>query len=146
MPYVPCIPAWSTCPHANVPNPYQLLIITCQRANKRVNVPKVCQLLFNLSCQRAKGVPIFQLRLLKGVQIFQLFFKRIFQFLNFSIMLTICKFQEYLGNSRKLISRNKEFKFWHLQNFIKEKPCQPKTFDVVFNKPRGINQTIIRLV
>ena len=35
-------------------------------------------------------------------------------------MLNICKFQEYLGNSRKLILRNKEFKFWHLQNFIKD--------------------------
>ena len=30
-----------------------------------------------------------------------------FQFLNFSIMLNICKFQEYLGKSRKFISRNK---------------------------------------
>ena len=143
---MPCIPAWSTCPHANMPKTCQLLIITCQRANKRVNVPKVCQLLFNLSCQRAKGVPIFQLRLLKGGPIFQLFFKRIFQFLNFSIMLTICKFQEYLGNSRKLTSRNKEFKFSHLQNIIKEKPCQSKTFDVVFNRAREINRTIIRLV
>ena len=61
-------------------------------------------------------------------------------------MLTICKFQEYLGNSRKLISRNKEFIFWHLQTLIKEKPCQPKTFDVVFNRARGINRTIVRLV
>ena len=46
-------------------------------------------------------------------------------------MLNIFKLQEYLANSRKLISRNKEFKFWHLQNFIKEK--SPKIFDVVFN-------------
>ena len=61
-------------------------------------------------------------------------------------MLNICKFQEYLGNSRKLILRNKEFKFWHLQNFIKEKSCQPKTFDVVFNGVCGINRTIIGLV
>ena len=36
-------------------------------------------------------------------------------------MFNICKFQEYLGNSRKYISRNKEFKYWHFQNFIKEK-------------------------
>ena len=61
-------------------------------------------------------------------------------------MLSISKFQEYLGNSRKLILRNKEFKFWHLQNFIKEKPCQPKTFDFVFNGARRINRTIIWLV
>ena len=80
------------------------------RANKRANVPKACQL-FNLACQLAKRVVNFQLLLLKGVPIFQLFFKRIFQFLNFSILLNICKFQEYLGNSRKFISRNKEFKF-----------------------------------
>ena len=45
-------------------------------------------------------------------------------------MLNICKLQEYLGISRKLISWNKEFKFWHLQNFINEKPCQPKTYDL----------------
>ena len=61
-------------------------------------------------------------------------------------MLTICKFQEYLGNSTKLISWNKELEFWHLQNFIKEKPCQPNTFDVVFNRAREINRTIIRLM
>ena len=33
-------------------------------------------------------------------------------------MLNICKFQKYLGNSRKIISLNKEFKLWHLQNFL----------------------------
>ena len=72
-------------------------------------------------CQRA-NVPTCQwrTRVTKGVSIFQLFFKRIFQFLNFSIMLNICKLQEYLGNSRKFISRNKELKSLHLQNFIKE--------------------------
>ena len=80
------------------------------RANKRANVLKVCQL-FNLVCQHAKGEPIFQLRLPKGVPVFQLFFKIIFRFLNFLIILNICKLQEYLGNSRKLISRNKEYKF-----------------------------------
>ena len=94
-------------------------------------MPKLCQL-FNLACQRAKWVPILQIRLPKGVPILQLFLKRTFQFLNFSIMLNICKFQEYLGNSRKLISRNKEFKFWNLQNFIEEK--SPKISDVVFNR------------
>ena len=128
---------------AHMQNACQLLICTCEHVNKRTIVPKVCQV-FNLACQLAKGVPIFQIRLPKDVPIFQLFFKRIFQFFNFSIMLNICKFQEYLGNSRKLISRNKEFKFWHLQNFIKEK--SPKTFDVVFNGACEINQTIIHLV
>ena len=131
--YVPHVPTSQT--HAN--------FSYC--ANKCVNVPKVCQI-FNLVCQCGKGMPILQLHLPKGIPIFQLFFKRIFQFLDFSIMLTICKCQEYLGNSRKLISPNKEFKFCHLQNFIKEKPYQPKTFDVVFNRAHGINQTIIWLV
>ena len=40
-------------------------------------------------------------------------------------MLNICKFQKYLGNSRKRISQNKEFKFSHLENHIKEKPYKP---------------------
>ena len=61
-------------------------------------------------------------------------------------MLNISKFQEYLDNFWKFFSRNKEFKFWHLQNFIKEKPYQPKTFDIVFNGAREIKQTIIRPV
>ena len=110
VPYVPCLPEWSTYRRANVQNVCQLLILTLQRANKRANVPKVCQL-FNLVSQHTKDEPIFQLCLPKGLPVFQIFFKEIFQFLNFSIKLNICKFQEYLRNSRKLISRNKEFKF-----------------------------------
>ena len=145
VPYMPCMLAWSTCPRANEPNACQLLIFTCQCADNRANLPKVCQL-FNLACQRAKGVPIFQFRLPKGVLFFQLFFKGIFQFLNFLVILNIWKFQECLGNSRKPKSRNKEFNFWHFQNFIKGKARQPKSFDVVFNGARGINRTIIRLV
>ena len=58
-------------------------------------------------------------------------------------MLNICKFQEYLGNFRKLISWNKEFKFWHLQNFINEKPCQPKTFDVVLMEQVGSTEQLL---
>ena len=41
----------------------------CQSANKRANVPKVCQIL-NLVCQYPKGEPIFQLRLPKDAPIF----------------------------------------------------------------------------
>ena len=67
----------------------QLLIFTHQRTNKRANVPKAYQL-FNLASHRVKEVPIFQLRLPKSGPIFQLFFKRIFLYLNFSIMLNIC--------------------------------------------------------
>ena len=86
----------------------------CRRAKKCANVPKnmpTCLRCANFSTWRAKCVPILQFRLLKGVPIFQLFFKRIFQFFIFSIMLNICKFQDYLANSRKLILRNKELNF-----------------------------------
>ena len=61
-------------------------------------------------------------------------------------MLNICKFQEYLDNSRKLFSQNKELKFWHLQNLIKEKPFQSKAFDIAFNRTRGINEIVVLLV
>ena len=124
----------------------QLLIFTHQRTNNRANVPKAYHL-FNLASHRVKDVPIFQLRLPKSGPIFQLFFKRIFLLLNFSIMLNICKIQEYLGNCRKFILRNIKFKFWHLQNFINgEKPYQPKTFNVVLNGAPENKRTIIRLV
>ena len=73
-------------------------------------------------------------------------FQKNFQFFKFSIILDICKFQEYFDNSRKFISRNKEFSFWHLQNIAKEKPYQSKTFDVVFNGAREIKRAIIRLL
>ena len=53
-------------------------------------------------------------------------------------MLNICQFQGYLGNSRKLISLNKEIKFWHLQNFMTEKACQSEIFDVIFNRAEYI--------
>ena len=46
-------------------------------------------------------------------------------------MLYIYNFQEYLANSRKFILQNKEFKFWHLQNLIKN---TLKAFDDVKNK------------
>ena len=107
---------------------------SCQRcANYSIwcpNVPKGCQS-SNLARQKA-------------YQFFNCFSKEFFNYLNFSIILNIWEFQEYFGNSRKLISWNKEFKFWHFQNFIKEK--SPKIFDVVFNGACGINWTIIRLV
>ena len=95
LPYVPCLTAWSTCPRAHVPNFSSLC----------ANVP-TCKVVtvIQLGVPMGQGVPVFQLRLPKVVPIFQLFFKRIFQFLNFLIMLNISKFQEYLSNFRKLIS------------------------------------------
>ena len=89
----------------------QLLIFRCQCANKCGNVPKACQL-FNLLCQHAnvsKYTNFSTWHAKRCVEIltstakrcinFSTIFKRIFQFLNFLIMLNICKFQEYLGNS-----------------------------------------------
>ena len=144
---------------AHMPKTFQRLIFTCQRVNKcanvstchrraiystwRANVPKAWQY-FNIACQRVKKGTNFSTSPAKKA--YQFFNSFVFQFLNFSIMLNICKFLEYLGNSRKIISRNKEFKFWHLQNFIKEKLYQPKTYNSVFSGTRGINRTIIRPV
>ena len=42
-----------------------------------------------------------------------------FKFLNVEIMVNICKFQEYLGNSRKFISQYKEPKFACISLFVK---------------------------
>ena len=135
------------CPRVNVRK-------ACQRANVLINVPtyqrlaksvlKACQL-FNMACQRAKRGANLQLRLPKGVPLFQLVFKSIFHFFNCSIMLNIFTFQEYLGNFRKFILQNKKTKFWHLENLIKEKPYQPKSFEVVFSGACGINR-VIRLI
>ena len=51
----------------------------------------------------------------------------------------------YLAKERKFFKFLNFFKFWYLQNFIKEKPYQPKPFDIVFNGAREINPAIIRL-
>ena len=93
-----------TCPCANVPKARQHLLFTWQRVNKRANL-QIFHLgvptwqFFRLACQCAKRRANFLI---------------IFQYLKFSIMVNIWKFPEYLGNSRKFISRNKEFQFWYL--------------------------------
>ena len=112
MPCVPCMPAWSTCPRANVSTSQKRANFSFLRANVSTNALKACQL-FILACQRAKGmpivqlglpifqrctnlstwhanVPIFQPHLPKCIPIFQLFLKGVFQFLNFSVMFNIC--------------------------------------------------------
>ena len=99
---------------------------TCQHDN----VPKTCQF-FNLACANVpKGVPIFQLRLPKGVTIFYLFFKGIFKFLNFSVMLNICiaNFKNIWAIREKLSCETKNLKFdiWKIlsskENLINLKP------------------------
>ena len=87
---------------------------------------KVC-LLFNLACQCAKDGAIFQLHLSKGIPIFQLFFKIVFKYLNFLLMLNICKFPEYLGNSKTYLANQRpklliSAKFHKGKNFINIKP------------------------
>ena len=108
--------------------------------------------------KRAKGMPIFQVDVSacqkryqffnfayqKAYHFFKYSSKEFFNFQIFQLYLTFnCKFQEYLGNSRNMVSPDKEFKCWHLQNFIKEIPYQPKALYVDFNGARGISQTII---
>ena len=99
IPCMLCVPAWSTCHRVKRVPTFCFYVPTWQRANKRA-----CQCGAKFSTWRA-NVP-------KMCQFFNYFPKEnIFKFLNFSIMVNICKFQEYLGNSRKFISQNKEFKF-----------------------------------
>ena len=113
----------------NVPKVGQLLIFTSQYMWQNAKDMPIFQLdmptcqkayrFFNLARNRAKShanfsnwhvrISIFQYHLPAGVPFFQLFSKKIF--LNFSIMLNICKFQEYLDNSRAFILQNKVSKF-----------------------------------
>ena len=112
--------------------------------NRLINVP---------TCQRCVNYSIWLANVSKGCYFsnssakrrtnFSVIFQKnfsIFEFFNYAQS----KFQENLGNSRKPVSRNKEFKFWHLQNFVKEE-C-PKIFDIVFSGACGINRTIIHLL
>ena len=128
-----CVPVWSTCQRANVPmcqKHANVPIFTCQRVTKTselANVPMACQS-FNMVFQSRNGVPNFQLDAATCQNICQFFslacqkvcYFLNFWILNFWIMLYICQFQNYVGNSRKYFPRNKKFKFWHLQNFIQE--------------------------
>ena len=103
MPCVSCVLAWSSV------GTFHFTVPACQRDKKT-----------------AKGLPIFQIggsTCQKACQFLNFVSQKACQFLNyflrentfnFSIMVDICKFQKYLENSRKFISRNKEFKFWHL--------------------------------
>ena len=78
MAYVPCMPAWSTCPRTNV----SINVPTCQRcANYSTwcaNVPTACQFL-NLACQRAKwhaNFSFWHANLPEGMLNFQTFLLR----------------------------------------------------------------------
>ena len=93
----------------------------------RAYVPKACQH-FIFKCQRGNVSKTchfsnWRANLPKGVPIFQLFFNR----KNVLIMVNLCKFQEYLGNFRKFISRSKEFetKYFDIFLFLL---CTPQIF------------------
>ena len=82
---IPCVPAWSTYPHASKPKVWQLLIFTCQHANKRANMPKACQLL-NLVCQRTKRGANFSS--------FSTFLKKFLNFWIFQLCITLANFKK----------------------------------------------------
>ena len=69
-----CFPAWSTC--SLVPKASQLLIFTCQRANK---CDKACQF-FNFACQ-------------KGCQFFNYFSEEFFNLWIFQLCFTFANFK-----------------------------------------------------
>ena len=92
------IPAWSTSQRANVPKACQLLIFTCQRANKRAKgVPifrqrrKACQF-FKLACQHAKDVPFFSTSPAKRCANFSTIFFKIIIFFIYKIYLYLICF------------------------------------------------------
>ena len=97
------------------------------RVNMSINVP-TCHRYANYSTLTAKKPTNFS---------------TIFQN-NFLIMISICRFQKYFGNSRNLSRERKNLNFDICK--FHERLCQPKTFGVVLNGACGINQTIIRLV
>ena len=93
----------------------------------RVKVPKALQLLI-FTCQRVNkhaNVP-------KACNLFHLACQRV----------NVLKACQFFNLACQRAKRGTNFS----TIFIKEKPYQPKTFDVDFNGARGINQTIIRLV
>ena len=113
---------------ASVSKACQLLIFTCQRVNKPANVPKACQ--------------IFQIHLRKDVPIFQVFFKRAFQFFNISISLNICKFQEYLGNSRNLSRKTKNLNFDFCKISLRKNLSNPKPLTSFSMKRVGLTEQL----
>lgn len=82
---LPSIPAWCI---YNIPNACQDLIFTYQHAKVII--------IFQFGmpmCQKHANFLIWGASMPKSRPILQLFFKRIVQFLDFSIMLNICTFQ-----------------------------------------------------
>ena len=88
----------------------------------RANVPKACQS-FNFVCQKA-------------YHLFNYFSKEFFNFWIFQSCLPFENFKNIWAILENLSRETKNLNF---------DICQPKTFDIVFNRARGINQTSIRL-
>ena len=118
---------------AYVPKACQHFVFTCQLAKDVPFFKLACQLAKSVptfhfyvpTCQRAKDVPFSKLACQRAKR--RVNFSTFFQRKNVSIMVKICKFQEYLDNSRKFISRNKEFEaqYFEICLFL---PCTPQIF------------------
>ena len=115
---VSCLLECSTCPRAHVP--------TCQKRASYSFLPANVPTLSSKSCTN-----------------FSTIFEKKIQFLDFSIMLNICKFQEYLSNSRKFISWNKEFNF---EIWISLRKNLINLKEVVFSGALGIYRPMTGLV
>ena len=121
-----CVPTW---PRTNVPKACQLFIFTSQGAKVPINVP-TCQGCANCSTWRAnmpKACQFFNFAYYKTYKCSNYFSKEFFNSWIFQLWLTFANFKNTWETNR-------------------EKPYQPKIFDVVFNGARGINTKIIRLV
>ena len=91
------------CLHANVPKAGQILIYTCQRPNKRANMPygvpmfkldvptcqTVCQF-FNLACQRAKRRANFSNISFTKISILYYYIKKFYILLDIKLLDIIC--------------------------------------------------------
>ena len=93
-------------------------------------------------------MPIFQLRLTKGALVFQLFFKGIFQFLNFSVMLNICiaNFKNIRAILENLSGETKNLNFDFCKISLRKILMNIKIFDAVFSGARRINRTVSRIM
>ena len=97
------------------------------------------------ACQRCVNYSIWLANMLKGCHFFKYFSKEFFDFWILQLRSTFSNFKNIWAILENLFRKTKQKnKFWHLQNFVKEK--SPKISDVVFNGACEIHRTIIQLV
>ena len=111
---------WSMCPCVNLPMCQKRANFSFLRANVPKNVP---------TCQRCTSYSTWCANVLRANQSFNYFSKEFFNLWIFQLCSTIANFKNIWAILENL-SRETKLKFWHLQNFIKEKkPYQSKSFD-----------------